>query len=94
VEWAPTIRVNSVVVGLAETERSYLHYGDAEGVAAVARTVPMGRMATPRDVADACLFLASPLSAYISGAALALHGGGEWPGYLAATTRSAYPAEK
>jgi NAD(P)-dependent dehydrogenase (short-subunit alcohol dehydrogenase family) len=94
VEWAPKIRVNSVVVGLAETELSYLHYGDAGGAAAAARTVPMGRMATPSDVAGACLFLASPLAAYITGAALTLHGGGEWPGYLAAITRSAYPAEK
>jgi NAD(P)-dependent dehydrogenase (short-subunit alcohol dehydrogenase family) len=51
-------------------------------------------MATPSDVAGACLFLASPMAAYISGAALTLHGGGEWPGYLAAITRSAYPAEK
>jgi NAD(P)-dependent dehydrogenase (short-subunit alcohol dehydrogenase family) len=94
VEWAPKVRVNSIVVGLAETELSNLYYGDADGVAAVARTVPLGRMATPQDVADACLFLASPLSSYVSGAALALHGGGEWPGYLAAATGSAYPAKK
>ena len=52
-------------------------------MAAVARTVPLGRMATPDDVAGACLFLASPLAAYVSGAALAVHGGGEWPAYLA-----------
>jgi NAD(P)-dependent dehydrogenase (short-subunit alcohol dehydrogenase family) len=51
--------------------------------AAVARTVPMGRAAMPAEVADACLFLASPLAAFVSGAALAVHGGGEWPGYLA-----------
>jgi NAD(P)-dependent dehydrogenase (short-subunit alcohol dehydrogenase family) len=50
--------------------------------AAIARTVPMGRAATPAEVADACLFLASPLAAFVSGAALAVHGGGEWPGYL------------
>jgi NAD(P)-dependent dehydrogenase (short-subunit alcohol dehydrogenase family) len=94
VEWAPKVRVNSVVVGPAQTEPSSPHYGGAEGVAAVGRTVPLGRMALPRDVADACLFLASPLSAYVSGAALTLHGGGEWPGYLAAVTGSAYPAKK
>ncbi len=33
----------------------------------------------PDDVADACLFLASPLAGYISGASLLLHGGGERP---------------
>jgi NAD(P)-dependent dehydrogenase (short-subunit alcohol dehydrogenase family) len=42
-------------------------------------------MATPSDVADACLLLASPLAAYVSGAALALHGGGEWPAFLRAS---------
>ncbi len=90
VEWAPKVRVNSVVVGPVGTESAHLHYGDADGVAAVDRTVPMGRMATPDDVADACLYLASPLARYVTGAALTVHGGGEWPAYLAAATRSAY----
>jgi NAD(P)-dependent dehydrogenase (short-subunit alcohol dehydrogenase family) len=85
VEWAPKVRVNNVVIGLAETELAHLHYGDAAGVAAVAATVPLGRMATPDDVADACLFLASPRSSYMSGASLLLHGGGELPRFLAAS---------
>ena len=42
-------------------------------------------MATPYDVADACLFLASPRAAYVSGASLILHGGGEPPAFLSAT---------
>jgi len=50
----------------------------------VAESVPLGRLGTPRDVGDACLFLASPLSAYVSGASLLLHGGGERPAFLAA----------
>ena len=86
VEWAPKVRVNTVVVGPVDTEQSHLHFGDTE---AVGRTVPLGRMATPDDVADACLYLASPLAAYVSGAALTVHGGGERPAYLAAATRSA-----
>jgi NAD(P)-dependent dehydrogenase (short-subunit alcohol dehydrogenase family) len=86
VEWAPKVRVNSVVVGPVDTEQSHLHFGDT---AAVGRTVPMGRMATPDDVADACLYLASPLAAYVTGAAVTVHGGGERPAYLAAATRSA-----
>jgi NAD(P)-dependent dehydrogenase (short-subunit alcohol dehydrogenase family) len=44
-------------------------------------------MATPADVAGACLFLASPLAAYVSGAALLVHGGGERPAFLAAAQR-------
>jgi NAD(P)-dependent dehydrogenase (short-subunit alcohol dehydrogenase family) len=47
-------------------------------------TVPLARMGGPDDVAQACLFLASTGSAYISGANLVLHGGGEWPAYLGA----------
>jgi NAD(P)-dependent dehydrogenase (short-subunit alcohol dehydrogenase family) len=41
-------------------------------------------MGLPRDVADVCLFLASPLSSYISGAGILMHGGGERPAFLAA----------
>jgi NAD(P)-dependent dehydrogenase (short-subunit alcohol dehydrogenase family) len=82
VEWAPKVRVNCVSAGMVRTESSDLHYGDEAGVAAVAATVPLGRLAEPADVADACLFLASPAAAYISGANLVLHGGGERPAFL------------
>ncbi|GIF38512.1 hypothetical protein Axi01nite_28230 [Actinoplanes xinjiangensis] len=60
----------------------------------VARTVPMGRPAAAGEVASACLLLASPLAGYISGASLAVHGGGEWPAYLADLRDTAYRAEK
>ena len=82
VEWAPKVRVNAVTVGLVRTEQAGLHYGDDAAIAAVGATVPLGRMAEPVDVADACLFLASPLASYISGANLLVHGGGERPAYL------------
>lgn len=83
VEWAPRVRVNAVSAGLVETEQAHLHYGDAEAVAAVAGTIPMGRLARPGDIADACLFLASSLASYVSGADLLVHGGGERPAFLA-----------
>jgi NAD(P)-dependent dehydrogenase (short-subunit alcohol dehydrogenase family) len=82
VEWAPKVRVNCVSAGMVRTEQSDLHYGDESGVAAVAATVPLGRMAEPEDVAEACLFLASPAASYVSGANLVLHGGGERPAFL------------
>ena len=84
VEWAPKVRVVAVTVGMVRTEQSELHYGDAEGVAAVAATVPIGRMAEPGDIGAACVFLASPLASYVSGASLLLHGGGERPAFLSA----------
>jgi NAD(P)-dependent dehydrogenase (short-subunit alcohol dehydrogenase family) len=84
VEWAPKVRVNCVVAGMIATEAAEDHYGGAAGLAAVAATVPLGRMGTPDDVAGACLFLASPLASYVSGAALEVHGGNEGPAFLAA----------
>jgi NAD(P)-dependent dehydrogenase (short-subunit alcohol dehydrogenase family) len=39
-------------------------------------------MGTPRDVGDVCLFLASPLASYVSGASVLMHGGGEKPAFL------------
>jgi NAD(P)-dependent dehydrogenase (short-subunit alcohol dehydrogenase family) len=84
VEWAPKVRVNCVVAGLIATEAAEDHYGGAAGLAAAAATVPLGRMGTPDDVAGACLFLASPLASYVSGAALEVHGGGEGPAFLTA----------
>ncbi|RFU40415.1 SDR family oxidoreductase [Actinomadura logoneensis] len=86
VEWAPEIRVNTVTLGMVRTESSHLHYGGEDGVAAVAGTVPLGRLADPADVGAACVFLASPLAGYVSGASLLLHGGGERPAFLDAAT--------
>jgi NAD(P)-dependent dehydrogenase (short-subunit alcohol dehydrogenase family) len=86
VEWAPAVRVNCVVAGMIVTEAADDHYGGPEALARVAATVPLGRMGTPADVAGICLFLASPLASYISGAAVQADGGGEWPAYQAALT--------
>jgi NAD(P)-dependent dehydrogenase (short-subunit alcohol dehydrogenase family) len=82
VEWAPKVRVVAVSPGLVRTEQSALHYGDVAGIAAVGATIPLGRMAEPDDVAQACLFVASSRAAYLSGTNLLLHGGGEKPAFL------------
>lgn len=84
VEWAPLVRINAIVVGLTRTEQAHLHYGDEDGIAAVGSTIPLGRMAEPSDIGDVCLFLASPLAAYVSGTSLAVHGGGEKPAFMEA----------
>jgi len=84
IEWAPKVRVNAVSGGMIATEDSLDHYGGEEGLARVAATVPNGRFGTPADIADAVVFLASPLSSYATGANLVLHGGGEWPAFLRA----------
>ncbi|MFG2144678.1 SDR family oxidoreductase [Streptomyces sp. NPDC048696] len=86
VEWAPEVRVNTLVLGMVRTELAHLHYGDARGVAAVERTVPLGRLAEPSDVGAAVVFLASGAASYITGASLLVHGGGERPAFLGAAT--------
>lgn len=84
VEWAPKVRVNALSAGLVATDAADDHYGGVAAMAAVAATIPLGRFGTPQDVAGICLFLASPLAAFVSGANLVAHGGGERPAFLSA----------
>ena len=85
-EWGPEIRVVSVTAGLILTEDSRTFYGDDESVSEIEKTIPMRRLGDPEDVANACLFVASEASNWISGSNLVIHGGGEKPSYLSATT--------
>lgn len=86
IEWGPKVRVNIISASMILTEQAHLHYGDEEGVARVAETVPLKRLGRPSDIAGACLYLASPLASYVSGANLVVHGGGETPAFLSAAT--------
>src|SRR5690606_31367266 len=85
-EWGPKIRVLTLTVGLIVTEEAHLFYGDEEGIARVANTIPARRMGNPDDIADVCVFLASPLARWMTGTNVMVHGGGELPAYLAAST--------
>ncbi len=87
IEWAPRVRVNCLSAGLMATESADSHYGGPEAMADVAATIPLGRFGTPVDLAGMCLFLASPLAGYLSGANLVAHGGGERPPFLAVAER-------
>jgi NAD(P)-dependent dehydrogenase (short-subunit alcohol dehydrogenase family) len=75
-EWGPKVRVNAVVLGLVATESAALHYGSDEAVRRIGEMFPLKRMATGGDVARLIRFLASSDAAYVSGAHIALHGGG------------------
>lgn len=86
VEWAPKVRVVAVSPGPVLTEQADLHYGDAAGIAAVEKTIPMQRMASPDDVGKACVWLAGDGASYVSGSNLVLHGGGERPAFLDAAS--------
>ena len=85
VEWAPKVRINAIAAGLIRTEQAELFYGDEASQAAVASTIPLGRLADPAEIGWAAAFLASDAASYISGAVLPVHGGGEPPPFLSAS---------
>jgi NAD(P)-dependent dehydrogenase (short-subunit alcohol dehydrogenase family) len=76
VEWAPKVRINCVTADLIATEKA------DDATAGV--DVPLGRMGKATDIGDAVCYLASPLSAYVTGTNLVIHGGGRRPAYLGA----------
>ena len=57
-------------------------YGSVEAQDRIAASLPLGRMGRGGDIADAVVFLGSDGAAYISGARLEVHGGGERPLFL------------
>ncbi|WP_449352649.1 SDR family NAD(P)-dependent oxidoreductase [Streptomyces shaanxiensis] len=67
------IRVNTVSPGLID--RAGLAEAWPEGVERWIRQAPLGRLGRPEDVADACVFLASPLASWITGHDLVVDGG-------------------
>jgi len=74
-ELAPDrIRVNAIAPGMVDTDL-LLGKIDDEGKQRVAQTIPLGRLAQASDIANACLFLVSDQSAYITGLVLDVSGG-------------------
>jgi len=67
------IRVNAVAPGLIWREG--IEAAWPEGVARYRAAAPLGRIGQPEDVADACLFLASPAARFITGTSLTVDGG-------------------
>ena len=77
IEWGPRgIRVNGVIPGPVDGTEGMARLAPTdEAREAVMNSVPLRRMATPQDIADACLFLASDAARYVSGAVLPVDGG-------------------
>jgi NAD(P)-dependent dehydrogenase (short-subunit alcohol dehydrogenase family) len=68
------INVNTIAPGLVEVEGEVSPLS-REYVEALTRQIPWGRAGQPRDIANAALFLASPLAEFITGEVLAVNGG-------------------
>lgn len=76
VEWGPRgVRSNCVSPGLVATPMSAAFYADAEVKARREEMVPLRRIATPEDMADVALFLASGRSSYVTGQDIVVDGG-------------------
>lgn len=73
-EWgAEGIRVNTVSPGLIH--RDGIETGWPAGVARWEAAAPLGRLGTPHDIGDACVFLASDMAQWITGVNLVVDGG-------------------
>lgn len=74
------IRANVVAPGYIDTERRYADWYPEfkqapPGAPEQLKQIPLGRLGRPEDIADACVFLASDASAYVTGDTLRVMGG-------------------
>ncbi len=71
--WAPRIRANAVAPGLVDTPMTQAMPEDV--LAKLVKKVPVARIGTPMDIANAVVFLASDEASYITGQVLTVCGG-------------------
>lgn len=77
-EWGSLgVRSNAISPGMVRTPMTEAYYNVGDVAQRRDKAVPIGRVATPHDIAQAALFLASERSAYINGADLTVDGGFE-----------------
>jgi NAD(P)-dependent dehydrogenase (short-subunit alcohol dehydrogenase family) len=76
-EWGPSgIRVNAIAPATTRTPRAVRQFAkEPEREASIIRRTPLGRIATPEDMVGPALFLASPLSDFVTGQVLVVDGG-------------------
>lgn len=75
IELAPRgITVNSVAPGWVDTEMAEIAYAGA-GRERISRTIPIGRVASPRDIAGPIVFLCSDLARHVTGEIMNVNGG-------------------
>lgn len=74
------IRVNMVIPGTMDTERRYAEWYPEHREAPPAspeqlKQIPLGRLGRPEEIADACVYLASDVAAYVTGDTIRVMGG-------------------
>jgi NAD(P)-dependent dehydrogenase (short-subunit alcohol dehydrogenase family) len=79
IEWGPEIRTVGIAPGYIDTEGCQLWF-DAQPDPELSRQIvadshPVGRIGTPSEVGDVCLFLSSHLAGFISGTTITMDGG-------------------
>lgn len=74
--WADEgIRVNALAPGLVDTNMTKVTTDDPKRLSARLKGIPMKRLGTVGEMADAVLFLASPMAGYVTGQTLIADGG-------------------
>lgn len=68
------IRCNAVAPGFVETDMTH-YLKDGDGAKTYMEKIPLGRFGSPEDIANVCLFLASNMSAYVTGQVISACGG-------------------
>jgi len=68
------VRVNAVAPGLVETD-IHAAAGEPGRVAKLANTIPLGRAATPHEIAEAVIWMLSSAASYVTGSILTVSGG-------------------
>lgn len=74
-EWAPTIRVNTIIPGVTDTAQPRQAINSDDELYSRGAQIPLGRIGQPQDVAWAVEYLVSPNAAYITGQSLCVNGG-------------------
>ncbi|WP_306060320.1 SDR family NAD(P)-dependent oxidoreductase [Natronococcus wangiae] len=74
-DWAPDVRVNAIAPGYVSTDLTAGIEANEELHDSILADIPCDRFASPEEVADAALFLASDMATYVTGECLVVDGG-------------------
>jgi len=69
------ITSNAVAPGHVNTPLTEHWWGTPQGQASIPQIIPLGRLGTPEDIGNACVYLASPEASYVNGITLRVDGG-------------------